>query len=62
MKKDTSIVDAPLVRKGQMQNGLSRLAYRERFITRYADPAFRAEDDALQRLERIAWQAYKRGA
>lgn len=60
-EKNMFIVDTPLVRKGQMQHGLSRLAYRERFMTRYADPAFRAEDDALRRLERIAWQAYSEG-
>jgi len=51
----------PRVRKGQMQEGLSREAFRARFMARFYDPAFRAEDAALARLEAIAWQAYSEG-
>jgi multimeric flavodoxin WrbA len=50
--------DQPEVRKGQVTEGLARVQFRERFMARYYDPAFRAEDQALQRVEAIAWDAY----
>lgn len=37
---------------------MSREAFRERFMARIYDPAFRTEDDALARLEAIAWDAH----
>ena len=46
------------VRKGQAPPAMARDAFRERFRARFHDPAFRAEDAALDRLEEIAWQAY----
>lgn len=46
------------VRKGQVPEKMSREAFRERFMARFCDPAFRAEDDSLKRLEAIAWDAY----
>nr|WP_322102191.1 flavodoxin family protein [Paraburkholderia sp. J41] len=61
MEKTTANGPAPQVRKGQMQEGLSREAYRARFMARYADPAFRVEESALARLEAIAWDAYSEG-
>jgi multimeric flavodoxin WrbA len=46
------------VRKGQVTEKLSREIFRERFMARFYDPAFRVEDQALARLEAIAWRAY----
>ncbi|WP_329959722.1 flavodoxin family protein [Paraburkholderia translucens] len=40
---------------------MSRDTFRERFMARFYDPAFRAEDAALVRLEAIAWDAYSQG-
>jgi hypothetical protein len=37
---------------------MSREAFRERFMARFCDPAVRTEDDALARLQAIAWDAY----
>ena len=48
----------PDVRKGQFPGAISREAFRERFRARFYDPAFRAEDEALDRLEAIAWDGY----
>ncbi|MEK6290455.1 MAG: flavodoxin family protein [Paraburkholderia tropica] len=61
MEKQSAQRPVPEVRKGQMQQGLAREAFRARFLARYADPAFRAEDGALDRLEEIAWEAYRQG-
>jgi hypothetical protein len=49
------------VRKGQAPAVLSREAFHERFMQSFVDPAFRAEDEALARLEALAWDAYKEG-
>ena len=49
------------VRKGQAPAVLSRSAFHERFIESFMDPAFRAEDDAISRIEAVAWQAYEEG-
>lgn len=46
------------VRKGQIAGPLPRADFRQRFLAQFTDPAFRAEDDALARLEAIAWDAY----
>jgi multimeric flavodoxin WrbA len=46
------------VRKGQAPPAHTREQFRERFRARFFDPAFRAEDEAIARLEEIAWQAY----
>ncbi|SDR51497.1 NADPH-dependent FMN reductase [Paraburkholderia fungorum] len=46
------------VRKGQVTEKMSREAFRERFMGRFYDPAFRVEDASLSRLESIAWDAY----
>ncbi|WP_029000485.1 flavodoxin family protein [Azohydromonas australica] len=49
------------VRKGQTPPMLERGAFGERFRQGFFDPAFRAEDAAIARLEEIAWQAYQEG-
>ena len=49
----------PSIRKGQVAPFLSRSEFQERFYGSYFDPAFDAERDALQRIEKIAWKAYK---
>ena len=49
------------IRKGQAPAPLGRAKFSERFLAVYTDPAFRAEDQAISRLEEIAWQAYMEG-
>lgn len=46
------------VRKGQAPAAISRAEFGTRFRAAFADPAFRAEDASLARLEEIAWQAH----
>ncbi|HEX2543650.1 MAG TPA: NADPH-dependent FMN reductase, partial [Ramlibacter sp.] len=38
-----------------------RDVFRERFRAHFFDPAYRAEDAAISRLEEIAWEAYNDG-
>ncbi|WP_342051693.1 MULTISPECIES: hypothetical protein [unclassified Cupriavidus] len=40
---------------------LTREEFGRRFRARFYDPAFRAEDAALERIEAIAWDAYSNG-
>ena len=49
------------IRKGQAPAVLSRSAFHQRFIESFVDPAFRAEEEAISRVEAIAWQAYEEG-
>lgn len=49
------------IRKGQAPGKLDRDAFSTRFRASFIDPAFRAEDPAVARLEAIAWQAYSEG-
>ena len=49
------------VRKGQAPEPLQREAFGVRFRAAFIDPAFRAEDQSITRLEEIAWQAYSEG-
>ena len=49
------------IRTGQAPPPLERAKFSERFLGVYTDPAFRAEDQAISRLEEIAWQAYIEG-
>lgn len=51
----------PEVRKGQAPPPHPREVFRERFLARFHDPAYRAEDEAITRLEALAWQAYTEG-
>ncbi len=46
-------------RTGQAPSPLSRDAFGERFRQAFLDPAFRAEQGAIDRLEEIAWQAHQ---
>lgn len=49
------------VRKGQAPPTLERTEFRRRFMDSYRDPAFKAESQALARIELIAWDAYQEG-
>ena len=49
------------VRKGQAPGRLDRADFGARFRAAFLDPAFRAEDAAITRLEEIAWRAYADG-
>jgi hypothetical protein len=49
------------IRKGQAPGHLDRIEFGRRFRDAFVDPAFRAEDDAIARLEAIAWAAYEDG-
>ena len=49
------------IRKGQAPDHLARAEFSVRFRASFVDPAFRAEDKAVARLEAIAWQAYTEG-
>jgi multimeric flavodoxin WrbA len=49
------------VRTGQAPPPLDRAAFGRRFRARFVDPAYRQEDEALARLEQIAWEAYHEG-
>ena len=46
------------IRKGQAPAPLARAEFSVRFRAAFIDPAFRAEDQSIARLEAIAWQAY----
>jgi multimeric flavodoxin WrbA len=49
------------IRKGQAPGHLARAEFGARFRAAFFDPAFRAEDGPIARLEDIAWQAYSEG-
>lgn len=49
------------VRKGQAPAELLRVEFSQRFRNAFVDPAFRAEEQSISRLEEIAWQAYTEG-
>jgi multimeric flavodoxin WrbA len=49
------------IRKGQAPPMLEREEFTGRFRAAFFDPAFRAEDQSIDRLEEIAWQAYAEG-
>jgi multimeric flavodoxin WrbA len=49
------------IRKGQAPGRLGRAEFGIRFRASFIDPAYRAEDESLRRLEDIAWQAYDGG-
>ena len=55
------MTNTPSVRTGQAPDPLSREVFHERFMQSFMDPAFRAEDTALARLELTAWEAYLEG-
>ena len=45
------------IRTGQAPRPLTRVEFQQRFRTRFYDPAFEVEHEAIARLEAIAWQA-----
>ena len=49
------------IRKGQAPAPLARAQFAERFRASFMDPAFRAEDSSIDRLEAIAWAAFSEG-
>jgi multimeric flavodoxin WrbA len=49
------------IRKGQAPAQLLRTEFSVRFRAGFTDPAFRAEDQSIARLEEIAWDAYTGG-
>src|SRR6185369_10950492 len=49
------------IRKGQAPAPLERAEFALRFRKSFVDPAYRAEDGAIERLEAIAWDAYREG-
>jgi multimeric flavodoxin WrbA len=55
------VFDIHDVRTGQAEGHLSRDEFGRRFRARYDDDAFKAESEAIARLENIAWQAYDEG-
>ncbi len=48
------------VRKGQAPEMLSRAEFQLRFREPFADPVYRSEQAALERVEEIAWNAYQK--
>ncbi|HET8746023.1 MAG TPA: flavodoxin family protein [Ramlibacter sp.] len=53
--------ESPEVRKGEWGGLHPREEFRARFRARFFDPAYRGEDEAIARLEAIAWEAYSQG-
>jgi hypothetical protein len=49
------------IRKGQAPAPLERGEFALRFRKSFVDPAYRAEDEAIGRLEEIAWHGYGEG-
>ena len=49
------------IHTGQAPAPLKREAFHERFMNSFYDPAFKAEEAAISRLEIIAWEAYQEG-
>jgi multimeric flavodoxin WrbA len=49
------------IRTGQAPGRLARAQFSVRFRAAFIDPAFRAEDQSIERLEEIAWLAYTDG-
>jgi multimeric flavodoxin WrbA len=49
------------IRTGQAPDTLTRDEFHDRFMRRFQDPAYRAESDALARIEVVAWEAYHEG-
>ena len=49
------------IRKGQAPAPLERAEFGIRFRASFIDPAFRAEDGSIAKLEEIAWQGYIEG-
>jgi hypothetical protein len=48
----------PDVRKGMPSPRLDEATFRRRFLSRFADPAFEALGEELDRIAAVAWDAY----
>ncbi len=58
----SAVIDAVIeIRKGQAPARLVRAEFSVRFRATFIDPAFRAEEQSIAKLEEIAWQAYSDG-
>ena len=51
----------PDVRTGQAPEPHSREVFRQRFLANFFDPIFEREQEALDRIEALAWTAFKDG-
>ena len=51
----------PDVRTGQAPEPHSREVFRERFLANFFDPIYQREKEALDRIEALAWQAFRDG-
>lgn len=49
------------IRKGQAPAKFTRSEFHHRFMESFKDPAFKAESEALSRVEEVAWEAYDEG-
>ena len=50
----------PKPRKGQAPKWpMPREEFKQRFMVNFYDPAFEAEQEAIERIEKIAWDGYK---
>ena len=49
------------IRKGQAPAKFTRGEFHHRFMESFKDPAFKAESEALSRVEEVAWEAYDEG-
>ena len=49
------------VRKGQAPPPLGETAFRERFATAFADPAFAQDSELLRNVATVAWHNYRDG-
>ena len=47
------------IRKGQAPAVLTRPEFHQRFIQSFTDPAFQVEDEAISKIEAVAWDAYQ---
>lgn len=61
MLKPHAMSNPSSIRKGQAPGQIDRATFHERFTRRFYDPAFAPEQEAIARLEEIAWQAFQDG-
>ena len=54
-------ITQPKIRTGQAPKTIKRSEFSERFKKSFLDPAFRKEDEAIDKLEEIAWHAFIEG-
>ena len=54
-------ITQPKIRTGQAPKTIKRSEFSQRFKKSFLDPAFRKEDEAIDKLEEIAWHAFIEG-